>query len=1126
LGNTNTDIEKIGKSYVDFILNLYKNGQIPLKDKYNELYRIFNEIVNDQTTDCGIDFAGPFARMSFVCKKYNISHENYQLINTLRIHCREFETFDSKELEEYFPYDVKTLIEFIGIIFYMQIPFPVIQLFPIQKKDTKRTKITSNYIRVYVNRWDNQFIYGTTSDINGEYIVIDYMSNTNFGDWSYLNTILTNNTQLNIVFSKIENGIYYPELIIFEPDYLIDISSIANCFTQYGNTAYNYLLRKVMPNPNSSSILLGNLASQFLDELINDDSNEVPSYAKIIKKFFEQNALDIATCEDMTEDFHRKASNQLRNLAIIIRDKFTELPGLKLEQLILEPSFFCEILGIQGRMDLLQSDMKILMEQKSGKRAFGSNMHLEPHYVQMLLYLALLHYNYQLKNEDISCYLLYSKYIDGLIRESSAPKLLFEAIKIRNQIVKGEYYYAEGNVANVFEALSPERLNSKQLTGRLWSEYQYPSLATILNTIHNASELEKAYFYRFFTFVEKEQMLSKIGSPKKEASGFASIWNATVEEKKQTGDIYDNLIIRDKLSSAKGIGYDTVLLQMSQQEINILSNFRIGDIIILYAYSIGKTPNATQTIVIRGAIKDISNDLITIMLRHPQRNTLLFDKDEKWKWAIEHDHIDSSFSSLYRSLFTFLIANKDRRDLLLNRRRPTVDKEVKLNGDYGEFNECVLKAKQSADYFLLIGPPGTGKTSFGLINILKEELTEPNSSTLLAAYTNRAVDEICSKLRKNDIPFIRLGSVLSCDKTYVNDLLNNRVKSCRNSAEIKEIIASARVMVGTTSAFTSNINLFNIKNFSLAIIDEASQILEPQLLSLFCSNKNGINSIKRFVLIGDYKQLPAVVQQNETDSKVEDEKLIEIGLTDCRNSLFERLIKLQQDNDDASYLLIKQGRMHPDISEFPNKTFYEGKLRPIPLAHQISDILYRIYDESNKLECRLVQNRVIFIPSLPYETLNVKVNINEARIIASVIYSIRNLYKENNIPFDPDQTIGVIVPYRNQISMIRQEIDKYKMPELHDITIDTVERYQGSERDIIIFGFTIHQNYQLDFLTSNILIEKGRIIDRRLNVALTRARQQIILTGNESILRNDSIYSQLIDFIKDKKGYFIDKQIN
>ena len=104
--------------------------------------------------------------------------------------------------------------------------------------------------------------------------------------------------------------------------------------------------------------------------------------------------------------------------------------------------------------------------------------------------------------------------------------------------------------------------------------------------------------------------------------------------------------------------------------------------------------------------------------------------------------------------------------------------------------------------------------------------------------------------------------------------------------------------------------------------------------------------------------------------------------------------------------------------------------------------------------------------------------------------------------------------------MIRKEIEKLGMPELENISIDTVERYQGSQRDVIIYSFTIQQRYQLEFLTANSFTEDGRVIDRKLNVALTRARKQLILTGNIPTLQKSQVFNRLIQYVK-QNGAFI-----
>ena len=94
--------------------------------------------------------------------------------------------------------------------------------------------------------------------------------------------------------------------------------------------------------------------------------------------------------------------------------------------------------------------------------------------------------------------------------------------------------------------------------------------------------------------------------------------------------------------------------------------------------------------------------------------------------------------------------------------------------------------------------------------------------------------------------------------------------------------------------------------------------------------------------------------------------------------------------------------------------------------------------------------------------------------------------------------------------MIRRELAKLDIPALLDISIDTVERYQGSQRDVIIYSLGVENDEQLAFLTSNCFEEDGHTIDRKLNVAMTRARKQLLMTGKAEILRRNEIFAQLI----------------
>lgn len=500
-----------------------------------------------------------------------------------------------------------------------------------------------------------------------------------------------------------------------------------------------------------------------------------------------------------------------------------------------------------------------------------------------------------------------------------------------------------------------------------------------------------------------------------------------------------------------------------------------------------------------------------------------------------------------RNLHQFICAPKDKRDLLLGQRAPERDTSQELTRHYDDvLDDIILRAKQAQDYFLLVGPPGTGKTSRALKFMVEEALNDgtgkptaesiaaggksalqPASSILLMSYTNRAVDEICEMLVDSGIPFLRLGSEYSCDERFRPYLIEKAICDCPKLEAIKQYIIGTRVIVGTTSMMTSKPFIFTLKHFKLAIIDESSQILEPNLIGL-------LSAVDKFILIGDYKQLPAVVQQSEKDSGIptinDSQKggvidmsiLQDICLTNCRNSLFERLIRWEDHEERTEFIgiLRRQGRMHPEIAEFPNQMFYRReKLEPVPCPHQLESELSYTLPSEDALDDLLKEHRMIFLPSRFCKEPNVsdKINANEAEIVVDMLRRIHRFYGDR---FDAQKTVGVIVPYRNQIAMVRKGIEKLGIPELEKISIDTVERYQGSQRDVIIYSFTIQNIWQLDFLAGNSFVEDGAIIDRKLNVAITRARKQMIMTGNAEILRNNQIFSQLMDYVKEKGGYF------
>ena len=134
----------------------------------------------------------------------------------------------------------------------------------------------------------------------------------------------------------------------------------------------------------------------------------------------------------------------------------------------------------------------------------------------------------------------------------------------------------------------------------------------------------------------------------------------------------------------------------------------------------------------------------------------------------------------------------------------------------------------------MVGPPGTGKTSCALKKMVETFYEDENAQILLLSYTNRAVDEICKALSsiRPEVDFIRVGSELSCDESYRGHLIENELAACMRRSEVYERINRCRILVGTVASISAKPELFRLKHFNVAIVDEASQILEPRLEGL------------------------------------------------------------------------------------------------------------------------------------------------------------------------------------------------------------------------------------------------------------------------------------------------------
>ncbi len=954
--------------------------------------------------------------------------------------------------------------------------------------------------RITVERWTSDCIYG-------DGVVV---CNPDLIPTTYLKVGI----QLNLLLSERQpNGSLLPQHIVLDPDFLVDVTSICRCFTHHGDAPAMHIMQKFMPSTTTAPILLGNAANQFLDDCVNapEGLDSESLYRMSLRKTFSSDPLRFATTQGIDQDFSHKCREMYGNIHTTVSQ---HLPG----KATLESAFLCEALGIQGRMDMMTTDHRTIVELKSGKADEwgGHTNYRYEHALQMALYKESLYYNEGLPYAQVSTLLFYARYPE-LMDIHLGRKDIHRAIHVRNGIVHLEHLMRE-NPEGLLSSLAEQHFNVLGCNDNFYKRYLQPPIIKFLHGLHGGSQLAQKYFHTMVAFIEREQFLAKTGREGVNLPagyyGFADTWRADTKTKLSSGRIIPDLQLKPIIEDSKVVALDARTTRIDES-----SNFRVGDMVMLYPQS---DVHQAAAFYISCIIETLSANSIRLHLRYPQHDTSLFSDDETL-FAIEPAHADSGYTVLYRGLYAFLSLNSFRQQLILAQRSAKFDSFVTLNTNITDdsLRDIILRAKQARDYFLLVGPPGTGKTSIALrqmvleflssvgikdadVTIHNESKTMVKGSLLLLAFTNRAVDEICTMLQDISAPYLRLGPELSCAQEHRSHLLSVCVADYPTRTDIRNLLITTPIIVGTIASISSLPELFRLKHFHAAIIDEASQALEPHLLPLFCATDEQDNvAIDKFILIGDHKQLPAVVVQSPSESRVQDTSLHAIGLTDCRRSFFERLheMAIKHGTPEVIGVLNRQGRMHEDIGDYVNRHYYQGQLQVVPLPHQTGPLALSV----------LSQHRMIgiHVPADP-KMCTPKSNPAEAREVALLISKIAQELKIKGEILDWKHRLGVIVPFRGQITWVRRALAEVEVPDYDDITIDTVERYQGSQRDIIIFSTTVSTTSQLSILSQPIVMD-GELLDRKLNVAVTRARQQFILVGNFELLRTCVPYRQLAD---------------
>ena len=535
------------------------------------------------------------------------------------------------------------------------------------------------------------------------------------------------------------------------------------------------------------------------------------------------------------------------------------------------------------------------------------------------------------------------------------------------------------------------------------------------------------------------------------------------------------------------------------------------------------------------------NGVINFVRQNTMTVTLQADELPEWmhgsKLGVDLLFDEASYREMEFALKKVISSENKRvdelKDILLGDKAPQFYEKhtaPKSNLNFSQNQACELIAN-AKDVAVVHGPPGTGKTTT-LIEAIQDSVIA-GESILVCAPSNAAVDLLVEKLIDRGIETLRLGHPARVEEKILNQTLDaktafhtsyrdlkklrkevdqhlklakqykrnfgheERAKRKQMYAEVSRLREASKSLeeyiqydiFQKTKVFASTLvgaSSYNLKGmeFDVVFIDEAAQGLEA-------ATWIPILKAKKVVFAGDHFQLPPTIKSRQAAKE---------GLAE---TLFEKVITRKP---KAAKMLDLQYRMPETIMGFSNGWFYQGGLKAA------ENTLAHTFDGESAIEWIDTAGSG-YTEQVEEESLST-FNPEEARFACAhlnrLVISIGiTTFKEKG------WTIGLIAPYGAQVRLIRRLVfDSYDFPNLKSLsdlmTIDTVDGFQGQERDLMLISLTrSNDRGEIGFLSE----------ERRMNVALTRAKRKLILIGDSSTLAQNPFFDGLLGYFEEHKGY-------
>lgn len=785
--------------------------------------------------------------------------------------------------------------------------------------------------------------------------------------------------------------------------------------------------------------------------------------------------------------------------------RFSVADGLDLEESVWSPMF-----GLKGMVDVtLKANFKgefstsqalLPMEIKTSRPYLS-------HQAQAALYSLLFKDRY---NFDISSFLLVYALDEGLTtkHDISVPDLK-SLIHLRNQIS----FFLKSGQNDLPDLMRQQKCDKCMIQEACMTLNRITEDGTADDSgidkdvyenlmLHLEGKPHYAAFFKYWNelLTQEEHFLDKFNR---------DLWVFTAQEREtERGKAIADLVISgQRQSDENGLFFYTFVrkpgtLFKSMQNTQITKNDKVvisddqGRFALSQGYVREVWPDSitvsTRRRIIPTSLKTDKFHRASV-LKASQQNSQEFKSAVIFR--IDKDEMFYGMGVARYNLLNLFLKSGDskRRELIVDSRAPVFDKSTQNVVD-AQFNEdqkhAMDRVLASQDYTLILGMPGTGKTT--LIAHLIKDLSSKGKSVLLCSYTNSAVDNILLKLKGLGVDFLRVGNASRIHqdiKPYIPGSEDCPV----DSYDDFELVYRGPMVVGATCLAIGDIAFSVREHFDYCIIDESSQVSLP--LSL-----GPLALCDKFVLVGDHFQLPPLVTNPNAEVKS--------GLS---TSLFQ---KLANEHPESVCELTYQYRMCEEIMLLSNALVYDEKLKcgssevskqslEIPninnLVSGVKDgesIADRWLDEALREETKCLFFNHDSLEGYESITGDNVTNLTEVALIRETVEALCACGVK-------ESSIGVMTLYRSQLKVLTEAFRH--RPSLEILTAD---RFQGRDKDCII----------ISLVRSNKERKAGDLIKdwRRMNVALTRARSKLLIFGSLSTLSNTETIKEFISLFKRK----------